>query len=344
MGALLMITSGGAIAGGKVLISQATGGIAQGDLLGDAGKSDAEGGDSLDGPIDILLLGMDTRPTWDVSDARPDSIIALHIPASHDQAYLISLPRDTKVQVPGVGPAKLNESFFWGARNGGGLRGGTKMLAQVIKNLTGLSFDGMAIIDFGGFKKLVDALGGVHLCVDQTVTSHHMTLVDGKAQWNATAKKMGGKKEPVVYKPGCYDMEGWQALDYSRQRYGLKNGDYDRQRHQQQLLKAIGKKATSSGVITNPLKINSLIKAAGQSLVLDTKGTSIADFVFTLKGIAANNLITLRTNGGTFKSEKVDGKSYETLDETSVQLFRAVKEDKVSEFIIENPNVIAAEK
>ena len=90
-------------------------------------------------------------------------------------------------------------------------------------------------------------------------------------------------------------MEGWEALDYARQRYGLNNGDYDRQRHQQQLIKAIAKKASSSGVLTNPIKVNSLIKAAGKAFVLDTGGVPVADFIFTLKGVAANDLVLLRT-------------------------------------------------
>ena len=99
-GAVLMLSSGVAIVGSKALIGQATGGIAKGNLLGDAGKSDAEGGASLEGPIDMLLLGVDARERWAADDVRSDSIIVLHIPATHDQAYLISIPRDTEAQIP----------------------------------------------------------------------------------------------------------------------------------------------------------------------------------------------------------------------------------------------------
>ena len=101
-GAVLMLTSGVAIVGSKVLISQATGNIAQRNLLGGAGKTEAEGGANLDGPIDMLLLGVDARERWAADDVRSDSIIVLHIPASHDQAYLISIPRDTEAQIPRV--------------------------------------------------------------------------------------------------------------------------------------------------------------------------------------------------------------------------------------------------
>ncbi|WP_416901884.1 ATP-binding protein [Micromonospora echinospora] len=100
VGAMLMMTSGAAIVGSKALIGQATGNISQQNLLGDAGKSDAEGGDTLEGPIDMLLLGVDARASWAADDVRADSIIVLHIPATHDQAYLISIPRDTEAQIP----------------------------------------------------------------------------------------------------------------------------------------------------------------------------------------------------------------------------------------------------
>jgi LCP family protein required for cell wall assembly len=346
-GAVLMVASGGAIVGSKALIGQVTGNIETTNLLGGASKTDAEGGKSLDGPIDLLLLGVDTRVGKDVKDTRADTIIILHIPASHDQAYLVSIPRDTEVQVPafpksgyGGGSAKATEAFYHGVQNGGGLAGGAQLMAQTVKNMTGISFDGAAIINFYGFRDVIDALGSVRMCVDQQVKSHHMMYVNGKPQWNAIAKRMDGKKEPIIHKVGCREMKGWEALDFSRQRYGLKNGDYDRQRHQQQLIKAMAKKAMDSGM-TNPLKINELIKAAGKAFILDTGGASVADFLFTMRGVAANDLVLLRTNNGTFSATE-DGR--EVLNPLSMEMFRAVKGDRLRDFILQNPTVLAKEK
>ncbi|HEX8631926.1 MAG TPA: LCP family protein [Catenuloplanes sp.] len=346
-GAVLMMLSGGAIVGSKALIGQATDAITQSNLIGDAGKTAAEGGNNLRGPVDLLLLGVDARAQWHVNDTRADTIIVLHIPASHDQAYLISIPRDTQVEMPADpktgfagGPAKANEAFFFGARHGG-WPGGAQMMAKTIKKLTGMSFDGAAIIDFGGFRGVIEALGGVKMCVDQRVQSQHMTLVDGRPHWNADAKRMTGRKEPVVHKVGCRNMAGWEALDFSRQRYGLTNGDYDRQRHQQQLIKAMAKKAMDGGVVTNPLKLNGLMQAAGKAFVLDTGGTPVADFIFTLKGITANELMLLRTNGGTFRG---NGAGREELDPISQEMFKALREDRVAEFVVANPQVVAREK
>ena len=345
MGAVLMVSSGVAIAGGEALLSSATSSIQQDNLLGDAGKSDAEGGKNLEGPIDFLLLGVDVRGSWDHDATRADTIIILHIPATHDQAYLISIPRDTEVRMPAFPKSKfkgatdkINSAFFFGAQNGAGWGGGAQLMASTIKSVTGITFDGAAIIDFNGFKNVIDALGTIHMCVDQRVESHHMSYVDGKPMWNADAKETGKKRTPVVHKPGCREMEGWEALDYSRQRYGLKNGDYDRQKHQQQLIKAIVDKATQGGVLTNPVRINSLIKAAGKAFTLDLGGNTIADYMLTLRNVPSKEMIMLRTNNGTFSE---DGSGREVLKPLSKQMFAAVKSDTVGDFIVANPSVVA---
>ncbi|MEW2382530.1 LCP family protein [Micromonospora sp. NPDC047707] len=347
-GAVLMLTSGVAIVGGKVMIDRATGNIDQRNLLGDAGKSGAEGGANLDGPIDMLLLGVDARQSWAPDDVRADSIIVLHIPATHDQAYLISIPRDTEVRIPAFsksgfhgGVDKINAAFQAGARNGGGWEGGAQLTAQTIKQMTGISFDGAAIINFGGFKRIIDTLGSVRICVSQEVKSHHMVYVDGKPMWNAEAKKTGKPMTPVVHKKGCKEMEGWAALDYSRQRYGLKNADYDRQQNQQQLIKAMAKKATQNGTLTSPTKISKLIDAAGDAFVLDTGGVPVIDFIFTMRGVTGSDLTMLRTNGGTFNG---NGNNRESLSEQTLEMFRAVKEDRLADFVVANPEVLSTRK
>jgi LCP family protein required for cell wall assembly len=341
-GVLLMVTSGVAIVGSKAVIGQATGNIAQRNLLGDAGKTQAEGGANLEGPIDMLLLGVDARERWAADDVRADSIIVLHIPASHDQAYLISIPRDTEAQIPGHGVEKINAAFQYGAQNGGGWEGGAQLMAKTIKQMTGVSFDGAGIINFGGFKKVIDTLGSVRICVAQEVKSAHMSYVDGKPMWNADAKKTGKPMTPVVHKKGCREMQGWAALDYSRQRYGLNGGDYARQQNQQQLIKAMAKKATEDGTLTNPVKLNTLIKAAGKALVLDTGGVPMIDLIFTMRGVTGNDLTMLRTNGGKFNPTA--GGAREALSPQTMEMFKAIKEDKLAEFVYANPGVLSTRK
>jgi LCP family protein required for cell wall assembly len=340
-GAVLLIASGGGIVGGKMLISKTTETIEVQDLTGDAKKTVEEGGGAtIEGPIDLLLMGVDKRASWSDDTLHADTIIILHIPATHDQAFLISVPRDTEVETPAFakskwegGTVKATEAFYWGAQNGAGAAGGAQLLAKTLKNMTGISFD--------GFKGVIDELGGVDMCVDQQVTSRHLGLIDGKPVYLTDAKKDGLSPEPVVHKVGCREMEGWAALDYARQRYGLKNGDYDRQRHQQQLLKAMAKKASDGGVMTNPLKISSLIKSAGSAFTLDLGDIELADFALGMKDVAANDMVLLRTNSGTFSS---NGSGREQFREISLEMFEAAKKDQLAQFVLDHPEVVANEK
>ncbi|WP_430784889.1 LCP family protein [Actinoplanes sp. G11-F43] len=349
LGAVLMVAGGGGVAATKLVVHEATETIAVTDLTGEAKKTVEEGGGTdLEGPIDMLLMGVDARARWAADSVHADTIIILHIPASHDQAYLISVPRDTEVEAPafepskyGGGTVKATEAFYWGAQNGAGWGGGAQLLAKTLKKSTGISFDGAGIINFGGFKNVIDELGGVRMCVDQQVTSKHIVYVEGKPLYLADARKTGKTRKPVVHKVGCRDMAGWEALDYARQRYGLKNGDYDRQRHQQQLIKAMATKATSGGILGNPLKVGSLVKTAGKSLVLDTGDIPIEDFVLGLTDVAAADMVLLRTNSGTFSGNSA---GREVFNDISKQMFEAVKNDKLDEFVLDHPEVVASEK
>jgi LCP family protein required for cell wall assembly len=348
-GALLMVGSGLTVVGTKAIIGRYAGAVTQQSLLGGAATSPQDARKALNGPINLLLLGVDERAR-SAGDMRSDTIIMLHVPASHDQAYLVSVPRDLWVNVPafpkahfGGGNHKITEAFYFGSRNGLGRAGGAELVAMTIKNLTGISFNGAAIIDFNGFKGVIDSLGGVHMCVDQRVKSAHMRMVDGKATWLADARKVGGG-QTIWHEKGCRDMAGWEALDFARQRYGLKNSDYDRQRHQQQLIKAIVKKAMTGGVVTNPLKLDKVIKSAGKAFVLDTNSVPIEDFIFTLKGVAANDLVMIRTNAGKINPASIPGTSAEALTPTSVELFDAVKGGGVAQFVAAHPDFVAGEK
>jgi LCP family protein required for cell wall assembly len=351
-GAVLLVVALAGVAAARWMISTATGSVTQENLLGTTHKGPSwtvvGGGTRSTGPVDVLLMGVDARARWAVDDLRADTIIVLHIPATRDRAYLVSIPRDTEVRVPAFpasrypgGVAKVNEAFFHGAQYGGGWAGGARLTAETIKANFGVTFDGAAIIDFNGFKRVVDALHGVHLCVDQRVKSHHMVRVGGKPMYLADARRTGRPQQPIWYEVGCRDMAGWAALDYSRQRYGLANGDYDRQRHQQQLLKAMARKAVSAGVLTNPFRVNEVIRAAGGALVLDTGGVPVADFVLGLRGAAAHDLVLLRTNNGTFAG---NGRGRERITPESRAMFTAVRQDRLGAFVAAHPDVLATAK
>ncbi len=150
--------------------------------------------------------------------------------------------------------------------------------------------------------------------------------------------------KPFVHKVGCRLMDATEALDYARIRKGknFDNGDYSRQQHQQQLIKAMAKKATSSGTLTDFGKLKKLMDAAGGALTLDTRGTDLTDFIFTLKGVAANDLMMIKTNAGELNPVVGPGNSEaEDLTDESVEMIKAANDGTLGTFLIEHPQFIA---
>jgi len=349
LGALLMLASAAGFAGSRMLLHRYTDSIGQESLLGDAAATHV----SIDGPINLLLVGIDERNDDPDADRNADSIVIVHIPASHDAAYLVSVPRDSYVSIPAYsrsgfdgGDDKINAAFPDGYRNNAGRAGGFELLALTIKQLTGISFNGGAIVDFSGFKSLVAALGGVNMCVDERTVSVHIGH-NARGQYQMPYQITDDGPVPVpgvtpqVYQPGCQHLSDWQALDYVRQRELLPDGDYGRQRHQQQFLKAVLKQATSSGVLTNPVKLDRVLRAAGQALTFDSGGISVPDWLFALRDIRSDSVTMLKTNGGTFNSEMINGKDTEILSDTSLKLFSAIRQDNLPAFVAAHPDWVS---
>lgn len=345
VGALLMMVSGGLIVSGKAIVAKLTGSVREAPLLGGAGVAPEKAGKVLDGALNILMVGIDERPTG-TDLVRADSILILHIPASHDQAYLFSIPRDALVDIPafrktgfGGSREKINGAFAHGWDHGGGREGGFELLALTVQRLTGLRyFNAGAIVDFNGFQAVVDALGGVDMCVDtkKPVVSEHIGF-DRKGKY--LHPREGGK--PQVYLPGeCRRFNGGDALDYVRQRKSLEDGDYGRARHQQQFLKAMAKEAKKQGFRSNPLKIYDVVKAAGKALTVDLRGESFENWVYTMRSVADNDLVMLKANGGKFNSVPCGNESCEGLTPETIELFNAMRNDTVGKFVVDHPDFV----
>ncbi|MDI1459804.1 LCP family protein [Catellatospora sp. KI3] len=361
-GALVMLAVGGALVALRSVVGTLEDSIQVVDVLDDAAKQPTESGKALEGAIDLLLLGIDTRSTQERDDARADTVLVVHIPATHDQAYLMSIPRDTRVTIPDAPNGmksisdKINGAFTRGAMKGGGWAGGLALTARTVKNLTGIEFDGAAVIDFGGFKKVIETLGSVNLCVEADTRSSHYfvlkpggkpTYVNGSGNDGLPVeKRLGINGKQYLHKKGCRDMQAWEALDFARIRKGAADnqGDYSRQRHQQQLIKAMMKKATTSGALTDIGKLNALLKAVGQSMLLSLKGITLVDFLFTMKDLAGSDLVLLKTNSGRYNSYKVNGQSFERLDDLTLEMFKAAKNDTLGQFTARYPEFVNNEK
>ncbi|GAA2684905.1 LCP family protein [Actinoplanes palleronii] len=346
-GAVLLLASTGTAVAATYLLGKVTDNLQTTDsVLGSGGGVGAQTGGKLpDGAVNLLMLGLDTRAGWEKSGlgSRSDTIIVLHIPASRDKMQMLSIPRDTYAQIPadeelhfGGSSGRINGAFMYGSQGTGGWKGGMKLATKAVHDLTGISFNGVVIIDFAGFKDILEALGGVRMCVDQRMWSSHY-VVDGKGKisYAKGADPTSPPSNALWFEKGCRDMKAWEALEYSRLRHSA-NGDYDRQRHQQQLLKAMAKKATSNGVLTNMSKLSKLLEAAGSSLKIDPNGVPIADFFFGLKGLANAEMMPIRSNGGTYV--KAPGGAEGTSDETKA-LFAAAAADKLDAFLLDHPKM-----
>lgn len=198
-----------------------------------------------------LLTGSDSRvglsadqeaelSTGDQSDAggeRSDTMMLVHI-AKSGPTTIVSLPRDSYVPIPGVGRDKLNAAFSVG---------GPKLLVQTVETATGLHIDHFAKIGFGGFAGMVDALGGIDMCLPEAIDD-----------------PLAGINLPA----GCQHLSGPQALGFVRTR-ATPRADLDRMNNQRLFLSALLKKATSAGTLANPFTLWPLAKGLAASLQVD---------------------------------------------------------------------------
>jgi LCP family protein required for cell wall assembly len=320
-------------------------------------------GHDISGPINFLLLGLDQREGEEADTRiRADSIILVHIPAAHDVAYMISFPRDSLVEIPEYdktrypgGYDKINAAFANGAvtpdiygdrdSSATGWGRGAELTMLTISNLVpgGLTFNGAAIINFSGFESVLQVLGPITLCVDEEVYSIHY-LPDGQRAYPDLNLVYGDHQKVGKHYPlGCQPMQPWEALDYSRQRYGLSDGDYGRQRHQQQLLKAIMRETLSPDTLTNFSTMRELQKAAGGLLTLDLGGNRIEDWALTLSSLGADDIVMIKTNGGEFHSSVQGGTSYEYLSDDTLDLLQHVQSDTVLDFLTLHSDWVASD-
>ncbi|WP_328655498.1 LCP family protein [Micromonospora sp. NBC_00330] len=347
-GTVLTVLSGAVLVGTEVLMARYEGSVGKADLFGDQAAGAQVKKSDIKGPLNILLVGIDPRtPT-----AAPlaDSIMVLHVPASMDRAYLFSLPRDLYVRIPAFKRAdfpgettKINAAMSFGSRVPGAnpdAARGFELLATTVQNVTGIKrFDAGAIINFTGFQKIVDAMGGVDMYIERDVKSEHKQP-DGKARPGNTRGE-GYVGPQAIYKKGNRHLSGWQALDYVRQRYpknGVLDSDYGRQRHQQQFVKAMVGQAFSADVVSNPIKLDKVLRAAGQSLIFSGRGNSVVDFGLALKDIRPNTIEMIKLpGGGVFEGQKYLGEKFQ---DGVPDFFTALHNEQLDPFLLEHPEFV----
>ncbi|MEQ4302854.1 LCP family protein [Plantactinospora sp. B6F1] len=306
-----------------------------------------EPGADIKGPLNLLLVGVDTRiskPGW---EPHADAVLILHVTKDLDRAYLFALPRDLVVQIPRFPKAnfpgertKLTHAMSYGSRVPGrdkrpDTAQGFQLLSATVSAYTGIKrFDAGAVLTFGGFDELVDALGGVELYIDQRVVSRHREP-DGTHR----ALRGGGYVGPqMVYEKGRRTLTGWQALDYARQRY-TAGGAYTRQRHQQQLIRAMLVKILSQDLARDADRVRQVVRSLGDALTFTSgSGSDIVDFGYALSRLRpeAMTLVALPGSG----VGRGSGYRGEQLTPVSRKFIAELRAGRADAYLAANPKLV----
>ncbi|MBQ1099364.1 LCP family protein [Streptomyces sp. b94] len=225
------------------------------------------------GARNVLLIGSDSRSGdgnarygRDTGTERSDTTILLHLAAGRDSATAVSLPRDLMVDVPDCRrPDGSRTEPVLAQFNYAYEVGGSACSIRTVEKLTGVRIDHHVVVDFQGFKELVDALDGVEVCLRKPVDDK-----DAKLRLPA----------------GRVTLDGEQALGYVRARKSLGDGsDTDRMDRQQRFLGALVNKAQSNGVLLNPMKLYPVLDAATSSLMTDPDLASLRGLYDLARGL-----------------------------------------------------------
>jgi LCP family protein required for cell wall assembly len=238
----------------------------------------------------------------DISGRRSDTIMVLHMPSNGGKPVLISLPRDSYVPIPGHGPDKINAAYAYG---------GPRLLAETVQNVTGLRIDHFMTIGFGGFVHVVDAIGGVRMCLKEPLRDPRAGLHLHK---------------------GCQTLDGAEALGFVRTRYNFATQDLQRIQNQRIFLQTLLRKLTGAGVIANPFSSLPAASGVAGTLTVDN-GTHL--FQLLQVALALRNPITTTVpiSGGI--TTPTGGAALKWNTPEALKLFRELNNDqKISKGLI----------
>jgi LCP family protein required for cell wall assembly len=194
-------------------------------------------------PINILLMGIDTRPDQDVT--RTDAMILVHINRKAGRVSLLSIPRDLWVDIPGFGPARVNAAYPIGERRLGKGYGGA-LARETVSNLVGVPVHHFVLVDFEGFKKVIDTIGGIQVNVPKPINDPNYPTEDYRTI-------------SLHFDIGVQSMDGTRALQYARTRHA--DSDFGRNQRQQQVLMAIFQRVRELGILSQLTNIDSYTSA-----------------------------------------------------------------------------------
>ena len=231
----------------------------------------------------------------DLGNGRTDTILLVHIPrfGSGQPTTMVSIPRDSYVDIPGYGTDKINAAFA---------EGGPQLLAQTVETATGMRLDHYAEIGFAGFGAIVDALGGIEVCLPEPIND-----------------PLAGIDLPA----GCQTLDGRNALGYVRSR-ATPRADLDRMLHQREFMSAMLSRAGSPAFLLNPWRWYQAPHAAVAALTVDQDSHvwNLAQLGWALRG----SLETVTVPIGEFTGNE-SGAVVIWDDEAAGALFDALRTD-----------------
>jgi LCP family protein required for cell wall assembly len=308
---VLVLVAGGLAVGGWFYARSVNQTIGRVDVFGAVPEGDRPA-KSTPAATNILLLGSDSTDP-DQTDSRADTIILVHLPANRQRVQLISIPRDTWTTLPtesggpsGGAAAKINSAYAWG---------GTPLMVRTVERFTGVRVDHVVLVDFAGFREIVDAVGGVEIEVGESFTSTHPPF--------------------RTFQAGKQRMDGATALDFARQRKQFRDGDFTRMRHQQQLIAALVDRATERGLVSSPARLDDFLKATAGAVTVDST-LPVFDLAWELRGIRTADID--RVTSPSAGTATIGGESVVLPDEPAArQLFNAVRTDTMEQWLAAHP-------
>jgi len=231
---------------------------------------------SPENKVNIMVMGVDSRSD-DVG--RSDTLFVMTVDQKTKEVAMLSIPRDTRVKIPGNGWDKINAAYAYG---------GEKLSQQAVESLLGIKIDHHIVINVAGFKKIIDAMGGVTIDVEK------------RMYYNDPYDDDGGLV--IDLRPGVQHMDGRTAIQYVR--YRDEEGDIGRVARQQKFLKAVLSEVASPSVLT---KIPAIIREVSSVVKSDMSTTEMLNLAKILNDASKNGLKTDMVPG---KPAYIDDISY----------------------------------
>lgn len=267
--------------------------------------------------LNILLLGSDTRAQRENDEqnddfatlpngGRSDTMMLVHIPSDRSGVYVTSIMRDTWLDLPGIGEAKINRAFA---------NGGVAKAVETLEGLFGVRIDHVASVDFEGFKGLTDAVGGVTI------------------------------NNPIAFRPvhnksfyfpeGVQKLDGEEALAFVRERKAFPGSDYQRVKNQQLFVKALLGQILSKDTLTNPMTIQNIVSEFAPFVAVDDTldAGKVVEIASSMINVSTSDMefFTLPNKG---PGRSADGQSIVIPDMDTINKFgESLQKDTVGEFV-----------